>query len=84
MGAIIYELMVYFTVFIFLLPVIFWKKIDTGNGISQLLIKLFEGGMAAVCEEIFALEVFQEMSCYPDDGSIRIIDDIIVIKIINY
>lgn len=33
------------------------------------------------CEEIYALQQFQEMNCYPDDGSISVIDEVIVVKI---
>ena len=35
-------------------------------------------------ERIYASKEYQEMSSYPDDGSIKIIDNIIVIKIISY
>lgn len=34
-------------------------------------------------EKIFASEEYQEMNRYPDDGSIKVIDDIIVIKLID-
>lgn len=47
-GADIYVLMVYSTVFVFLLPIILWKSIQTENKIGRLMIRLFGFGMAAV------------------------------------
>lgn len=44
----IYELMIYSTVFIFLLPIILWKRIQVENGAGRLLLKIFGIGMAAV------------------------------------
>lgn len=31
--------------------------------------------------EVYGTNEFQEMSCYPDDGSIAVIDEVIVVKI---
>ena len=34
-------------------------------------------------EELSSLPEIQQMPCYPDDGSIKVVDDILVIKLEN-
>lgn len=59
-----------------LINVYSWKEALTAYTGFRFITPANEEG-----EKIFASEEYQEMSRYPDDGSIKIIDDIIVIKI---
>ena len=61
-----------------LINVYAWKQAMTAYTGFQFIVPSNEES-----EKIYAAEEYQEMSSYPDDGSIKIIDDIVVIKIIN-